>query len=120
MSEQGRHSRLPQVGETDLNTVLFEDVTDATHAKRWDTVLAAQPALTNEILKRAWDLSRQAKSPHDICRGAIDLGSYVITVLELAAERAATVGDDAASQPPSSVPYDGQPAGEPYQAPPEL
>ena len=120
MSEQGRHSRLPQVGETDLNTVLFEDVTDATHAKRWDTVLAAQPALTNEILKRAWDLSRQAKSPHDICRGAIDLGSYVITALELAAERVATVGDDAASQPPSSVPYDGQPAGEPYQAPPEL
>jgi hypothetical protein len=120
MSEQGRHSRLPQVGETDLNTVLFEDVTDATHAERWDKALTDQPALTNEILKRAWELSRRANSPHDICRGAIDLGSYVITALELAAERVATVGDDVASRPPSGVPYDGQPAGEPYQAPPEL
>lgn len=120
MSEQGRESHLPRVEEVDINTVLFEDITDANHVVRWERVKTDQPDLANEILKRAWELSRQAKSSHDICRGALDLGSFVIATLELAAERAASVGVGAEDQPPSDAPYDGQPAGEPSQAPPEL
>ena len=120
MSEQGRESHLPRVEELDLNTVLFEDITDVSHVVRWERIKTDQPDLANEILKRAWDLSRTAKSSHDICRGALDLGSFVIAVLELAAERTASVGVGAEGQPPSNAPYDGQPADEPFQAPPDL
>ena len=120
MSELGRNSHLPHVEEVDLNTALFEDITDANHVARWERVKTEQPELANEILKRAWDLSRTAKSSHDICRGALDLGSFVIAILEIAAERTASVGVGAVDQLPSDVPYDGQPTGEPYQAPPDL
>jgi hypothetical protein len=120
MSEQGRNPHLPRVEEIDLNTALFEDITDTNHIVRWERVKTEQPELANEILKRAWDLSRTAKSSHDICRGALDLGSFVIAILEIAAERTASVGVGAEDQPPSGAPYDGQPADEPSQAPPDL
>lgn len=120
MSELGRNPHLPRVEEVDLNTALFEDITDANHIARWERVKTEQPELANEILKRAWDLSRTAKSSHDICRGALDLGSFVIAILEIAAGRTTSVGVGAEDQQPSGVPYDGQPADEPYQAPPDL
>jgi len=120
MSEQGREPHLPRVEEVDINTALFEDITDANHIARWERVKTDQPDLANEILKRAWELSRQAKSSHDICRGALDLGSFVIATLELAAERTANADVDAEDQQPSGVPYDGQPTDEPYRAPPDL
>ena len=119
MSEQGRFSSLPRVEQVDLNTILPDDIIDPMHTIRWLEFAEQNPELASEMLRRAFALSRTAENSLETCKGVLDLITFSASALAEAIRRTASVGVGAEDQPPSTVPYDGQPADEPYQAPPD-
>lgn len=120
MSEQGRFSSLPRVEQVDLNAILPDDIIDFTHTARWFEFAEQNPELASEMLRRAYTLSRTAENSLELCKGVLDLVTFAASALAEAMRRTTSVGVGAEDQQPSGVPYDGQPADEPYQAPPDL
>lgn len=120
MSEQGRFSSLPRVEQVDLNTILPDDIIDPMHTVRWLEFAEQNPELASEMLRRAYALSRTAENSLELCKGVLDLITFSASALAEAMRRTTDVGVGAGDQQPSGVPYDGQPADEPFQAPPDL
>ena len=104
MSEHIHH--LPQIH---IEDILAEDVLDAAqeavYQRRWEEFQTRFPELANEVLKRGFMASEQHLDPQS---AMTRLGSYIMAVLERAAQRenseitlaSSASGDgDAAPQP---------------------
>jgi hypothetical protein len=106
MTSPEREYSLPRVEEDDLLNLVFEDITDPVHKERWQAFASSNPALTREVLKRAYVAARGNMELQKIILDAI---AYAYAALAAAAIRlsaqeappAVTVGydDDEGRQP---------------------
>jgi hypothetical protein len=80
---------LPRVEEADLLSLVFEDVTDPTHERRWKEFAATNPHLAAEILKQTFIRSRDLgdASQLEIQKFAIDTVTFVVRAMEQATRR---------------------------------
>lgn len=104
MTEPSHESFLPRVDDTDLAQVLFDDITDPTHKKRWDHFRETNPTLARELLARAYLAAHESDTPVDLTRKIINSITFAVSALEMAARRQETDkpivdGDGEALQP---------------------
>lgn len=87
MSELHGEYNLPRVDDVDLARIWPEDITDPTHAQRWERFAANNPIIAREVLERARILSCDAHDEHSIAARAINLVTFAAEALETAGER---------------------------------
>lgn len=97
---------LPQVEEADLAQILYEDITDPLHIKRWAHFVETYPALASIVLERSYIAARDLPTSVEATKKIIDTVTFVISALEAAVRRNKSAspsadGDDA-TQPPSA------------------
>lgn len=97
---------LPQVEEADLAQILYEDITDALHIKRWAHFKETYPALALIVLERSADAARDPATPAEVSQRIINTVTFVVSALETAVRRTrsshASDDDDGEAQPPSA------------------
>ncbi len=86
-------SDLPQVDDTDLSLILFEDITDPTHKARFERFAHGNPVLAREITRRAHIDSRMASGSIEIDSAIINAVSLAIDALDMAAKRESGASD---------------------------
>jgi hypothetical protein len=101
MTERQREPFLPLVTEDDIETVLFEDLTDPQHYVRWVELMESNPILARVIMSRAQDMLPRAKTDIERIKIAIDLAAYAVRAIEVALERSSNdgVGGDEGPRP---------------------
>ena len=92
MTERQREPFLPLVTEDDIESVLFEDLTDPQHYVRWIEFMESNPILARVIMSRAQDMLPRAKNDIQRIKIAIDLAAYAVRAVEVALERR-SIGD---------------------------
>jgi hypothetical protein len=105
-------SFLPRVEESDLLSLVFEDVTDPQHRERWRSFAKTNPRLATEVLKLGYVASyTEQASSQEFQKTVVDIVSFVISALETAAKRLKDkeepliylIGDDDDEDPPLSA-----------------
>lgn len=99
MTERQREPFLPLVTEDDIESVLFEDLTDPQHYVRWIEFMESNPILARVIMSRAQDMLPRAKNDIQRIKIAIDLAAYAVRAVEVALERQAIGGADGGEGP---------------------
>lgn len=78
---------LPQVNESDLAQILFEDITDPTHKKRWDHFVETNPALARVLLEKTRNAVYEEDTTVDLTKRLIDVITFAMSALEAALMR---------------------------------
>lgn len=94
MAESLSRSPLPKVTSEDLAQILFEDITDTSHIKRWHDFAESNPTLAREVLVRAYNQIHHARTDIERVKITVDLLSFAIRALETAQQRIANDVDD--------------------------
>jgi hypothetical protein len=95
MTEVPGKRALPRVEDADFNYLLFEDIVDPTHKARFEHFASQNPALIQEVVRRALtdstDLHRYAKGDSlgmvELQKVIIDTVTFTLGALEAAADR---------------------------------
>ena len=87
MADHENASDLPQVDDSDLSLILYEDITDPTHKARFERFAHSNPILAREIIRRAHLDSRIVSGSVEIDSAIINAVSLAIDALESAARR---------------------------------
>jgi len=116
MAVPEHNSPLPRVEETDLLNLMFEEIVDPSHSRRWRDLATSNPILARELLRYAHHSIRELQAPHSReCEALIiSAVTFALCALEHAAIREAapaeleitSVGDDGEVLPPSVSPHD--------------
>ncbi len=86
-------SDLPQVDDSDLSLILFEDIVDPTHKARFERFTQNNPVLAQEIMRRAHIDSRIVSGSIEIDSAIINAVSLAIDALDMAAKRESGASD---------------------------
>ena len=89
MTSREHERMLPKVEESDLLSLVVEEVIDPGHANWWQEFATENPVLARQILKRAYydTLDINGASSLDAQRRIIDNVSFAVRALKMAAER---------------------------------
>jgi hypothetical protein len=100
MPEVKLDSMLPHVTEDDLLSLVYEDVLDPYHLKRWKEFATDNPELAREVLKRSWigarKLAAQESDVAQLQKYVIDLVTFSIHALKVASQRTPESSSDTA------------------------
>jgi hypothetical protein len=78
---------LPEVNENDLAQILFEDITDPTHKKRWDHLVETNPTLARVLLEKAHNAVYEEDTSVDLTKRLIDTITFALSAVEAAVAR---------------------------------
>jgi hypothetical protein len=78
---------LPQVNESDLAQILFEDITDPTHEKRWHHFVETNPALAQILLDKARNAVFEEDTSVDLTKRLINTITFAMSAIEAAMRR---------------------------------
>ena len=84
MGEQGKKASLPRVEQTDILSMVFEEVIDNKHEGRWRRFADENPELASEILKQAYIMTG-GNAEHQ--KVVTDIASFVVEAMRTALER---------------------------------
>lgn len=88
MTEAFNHEPiLPQVDTDDIAQIMFEDITDPTHKKRWDHFVETNPALAQVVLDKAYHAVNEEDTNIDLTRRLINTITFAVAAIEVALMR---------------------------------
>lgn len=93
---------LPKVTKADLDSLLYEHITDPAHRKRWLHLVSSNPTLAYDIMQQAYDRIHDTTGDIAHVKVVIDAVTYAVSALEAAVKRQQASGgavDDASPQP---------------------